>query len=179
MGALLPKKYEECDIVDLENSVQEKIVTMSEIVSEIDKTKDSALVNTVFQFKLSMVRRSLCDLYNMIEAKNIVQDALYEKIRDEIDAYPIATILEILESMDKIMDRNIKIMESILPAQDELQKLTSSSASKAKTVNIVNSVNINPSAVNFDKIQQVLNATINKVKDVESQLNSKDSVIDI
>ena len=70
MGALLPKKYEECDLVDLETSVQEKIVTMSEIVSKINETKDSSLVNTVFQFKLSMVRRSLCDLYNMIEAKN-------------------------------------------------------------------------------------------------------------
>lgn len=151
----------ENDKIELDNAVittTNNLMTMKDLVTAVSTCDDQGLVDNVRRFKLMMVRKSFTDIMTLMDAVDIIQSTLMDKIKTDIDIYPITTVLDILADMNKIIDRNLSIMQSILPRSDDLSAYIA--ASNNLTINN-QTINLEgQSASSVEKITQIVESVI-------------------
>jgi len=142
--------------------VNNKLLTLNELIDIFNKETDPTnLPDDVRRFKLYLIKKSMIDITTLIQAQELIQNELVNKIREDISIYPITTIADILGDINSLVDRNLKIMESILPKMDNLSDYLKASANQ---VNIIQTINIkDQSPTSLDKISQVVEEVITKI----------------
>ena len=151
----------------LAESAVNKALTLQEFVNQIvsDESQDRDLVNNIRRFKLMMIKKSLTDVVTMMQASDMVQSALVDKITTDIGVYPITVLLDIMNSINKIMDRNLSLIESVLPKSEDLLTLLTSTN---KNITMINQVNLeDKSPASLEKISLIVESVINKINSID------------
>lgn len=166
--------FNEPDVVT--TPLESKLLTLKELTEMVLKDDNqSHLQDNVRRFKLSLARKSMIDAYTLIEASELVQKELINQIRDNITIYPITTILDIYSDINKIVDRNLSLMESILPKSDSLEAFI---AATNRQMNIQqNTFNMNSvSPATLERISQLISYVELEMKKAAKEDNDKNVV---
>lgn len=140
-------------------NLEDKVLTMSELVTKVQDAnpEDPSLPDDIRRFKLMLVKKSMADAFAMLESRALIQQTLIQKIQDDITIYPINVLLDIIDKVDKIIDRNMTMLESLLPKSDSLAEFL---ASRSKNLTLINNVNMDRSPASIDRIAQVVEAVL-------------------
>lgn len=158
----------ESDVQVVGDEVIGKLETMQDVVMAIQNDpENSLLADNVRRFKLMMVKKSLIDIMNMIELKDLVQTELMKKVKEDISIYPLTTQIDILNDMNSLIDRDLKIMESIIPRTESLAEFLERTSKK---VTIVQQINVDTfSPTQMEKVSQIVEAVISNINQVTSE----------
>lgn len=140
-------------------NLEDKVLTMSELVAKVQDAnpEDPSLPDDIRRFKLMLVKKSMADAFSMLESRALIQQTLIQKIQDDITIYPVNVLLDIIDKVDKIIDRNMAMLESLLPKSDSLAEFL---ASRSKNLTLINNVTMDRSPASIDRIAQVVEAVL-------------------
>lgn len=141
-------------------NINNNLTKLSDLIKIIEESDDIQLQDNVRRFKLMLVKKSLVDVITMIDMSDLVKTELMKKVQEDITIYPVTTLIDIMSSINDIIDRNLKVVESLFKSDDLLSYIEGTRQVNVFQVNN-NSQEVTPAML--EKISRVVEDVISRI----------------